>query len=209
MKIGIIGAGKVGTGLAKHLVAQGHQVMFSFSKDKNKLQETAMAFGATAGTVAEAVGFADVVVLTTPYVANAEALAQAGQVDGKKVLWDCTNALKPDMSGLLVGTTTSAAEEVQKLAPWANVVKAIPPFAQVLHSGNLQLKGGRIGVFTCGDDAAGKAVVGSLLTSIGVEVTDVGPLMNARYTEPAGFLLVQLAYAQGMGPRLGLNLVRD
>jgi 8-hydroxy-5-deazaflavin:NADPH oxidoreductase len=209
MKIGIIGAGKVGTGLAKHLVAQGHQVMFSFSKDKNKLQETAMAFGAAAGTVAEAVAFADVVVLTTPYVANAEALAQAGQVDGKKVLWDCTNALKPDMSGLLVGTTTSAAEEVQKLAPWARVVKAIPPFVQVLHSDNLQLKGGRIGVFTCGDDAAGKATVGSLLTSIGVEVTDVGPLTNARYTEPAGFLLVQLAYAQGMGARIGLSLVRD
>jgi 8-hydroxy-5-deazaflavin:NADPH oxidoreductase len=44
---------------------------------------------------------------------------------------------------------------------------------------------------------------------LGVSVTDAGPLINARYTEAAGFLLVQLAYVQGMGARIGLNLVRD
>ncbi|WP_042875718.1 hypothetical protein [Cupriavidus necator] len=38
------------------------------------------------------------------------------------------------MSGLLVGTDTSGAEEIARLAPWATVVKAIPPFAELLHS---------------------------------------------------------------------------
>jgi predicted dinucleotide-binding enzyme len=208
MKIAIIGAGKVGTGLAKYLVKQGHEVMFSFSREMAKLKATAQAFGASAGTVADAVEFADVVVLTTPYAAIADALEQAGAVTGQKVLWDCTNALKPDISGLVVGTTWSAGEEVQKLAPWARVVKGIPPFAEMLHSGNLQLKGGSVGVFVCSDDADAKALVSGLLGEIGVAVTDTGPLVNARYAEPAGFLLVQLAYALGQGTRIGLSLVR-
>lgn len=209
MKIAIIGAGNVGTGLAKHLVPMGHEVMFSFGKDMGKLQATARAWGAQAGSVAEAVQFADVVVLATPYAALAEALGQAGAPTQAKVLWDCTNALRPDMSGLMVGTTWSAAEEVQKLAPWARVVKGIPPFAEVLHSGELRLKGGSIGVFACSDDAPAKATVSALLQGIGVAVTDAGPLVNARYVEPAAFLLVQLAYVQGHGSRIGLALISD
>ena len=58
MKIGIIGAGNVGTGLTKHLVPKGHSVMLSFHKDAEKLKDTAGAFVARAGTVAEAVQFA-------------------------------------------------------------------------------------------------------------------------------------------------------
>jgi 8-hydroxy-5-deazaflavin:NADPH oxidoreductase len=209
MKIGIIGAGNVGTGLTKYLVPAGHEVMFSFSKDMAQLRVTAQQFGATAGTVAEAVAFADVVVLCTPFTATPTALQQVGDVVGRKPLWDCTNALKPDMSGLVIGTTTSASEEVQKLAPWADVVKGIPPFAEVLHSGNLKLQGGSIGVFTCSDNAAAKQLVTGLLTTLGVSVTDAGPLVNSRYTEAAGFLLIQLAYAQGLGARIGLALHQD
>lgn len=209
MKIGIIGAGNVGTGLAKHLIPLGHEVMFSFSKDMTKLQETAKAFGASSASVEDAVAFADVVVLTTPYAAIEEALKQAGTPADRKILWDCTNALRPDMSGLLVGTTWSAAEEVQTQAPWARVVKAIPPFAEVLHSDRIALKGGPIGVFACSDDAQAKAVVSGLLQDMGVAITDAGPLMNARYAEPAAFLLVQLAYALGHGSRIGLALVAD
>ncbi len=209
MKLGIIGAGNVGTGLAKHLIPMRHEVMFSFGKDAAKLSATARAYGATAGTVAEAVAFADVVVLATPYAAIAEALAQAGTPAQRKVVWDCTNALKPDMSGLAVGTTWSAAEEVQQRAPWARVVKGIPPFAETLHSDRLALNGGPVGVFVCSDDAPAKAEVAGLLSALGMAVTDAGPLKNARYVEPAAFLVVQLAYAMGRGSRIGLALVTD
>jgi 8-hydroxy-5-deazaflavin:NADPH oxidoreductase len=209
MKIAIIGAGNVGTGLTKYLVPAGHEVMLSFSSDPAALRDTARKFGANAGSVAEAVAFADVVVLCTPFAATASALGQVGAVAGRKPLWDCTNALKPDMSGLVIGTTTSAAEEVQKLAPWADVVKGIPPFAELLHSGSPRLLGGPVGVFTCGDNAAAKETVTSLLLTLGVSVTDAGPLLNSRYSEAAAFLLIQLAYAQGLGPRIGLALHQD
>lgn len=209
MKIGIIGAGNVGTGLTKHLVAVGHSVMLSFSLDMEKLRTTAAMLGASVGTVAEAVRFADVVVLATPWTVAADALRQVGDVPQKKILWDCTNALKPDLSGLLVGTNTSGAEEIAKCAPWATVVKAIPPFAEMLHSTNMLINSQRVGVFVCGDDSDARAVVAKLVSELDVEPVDAGPLVLARYVEPAAMLLVQLAYTRGFGTRVGLSLIRE
>jgi 8-hydroxy-5-deazaflavin:NADPH oxidoreductase len=208
MKIGIIGAGNVGTGLAKLLTIKGHEIMFSFSKHIDKLAQTAKSFGARSGSVAEAVSFADVVVIATPWVATKDALAQAGKPVGKKFVWDCTNALKPDMSGLAIGTTTSAAEEIQKAAPWARVVKAIPPFAELMHTGSVQIGGKTAGIFVASDDAEAKRMVMLLVQDLGAEPTDAGPLSNARYIEPAAFLLVQLAYMQGFGAKIALTLLR-
>ncbi|MGF6779747.1 NADPH-dependent F420 reductase [Paraburkholderia sp. GAS334] len=209
MKIGIIGAGNVGTGLTKHLVPAGHSVMLSFSLDMEKLGMTAAALGASVGTVDEAVRFAEVVVLATPWTAASDALRQVGDASQKKILWDCTNALKPDMSGLLVGTNTSGAEEIARLAPWATVVKAIPPFAEMLHSPSMLIGGKRAGVFVCGDDSEARAAVAKLVSDIQAEPVDAGPLVLARYVEPAAMLLVQLAYTRGFGTRVGLSLMRE
>jgi predicted dinucleotide-binding enzyme len=208
MEIGIIGGGNVGTGIAKLLVPKGHEIMLSFSKDAEKLAQTAKAFGAKSGSVAEAVAFGDVVVVATPWVATKEALAQAGHPAGRKIVWDCTNALKPDLSGLAIGTTTSAAEEIQQAAPWARVVKAIPPFAEAMHSGGVRIGDRGVGVFVAADDAEAKRIVTALVNDLGAEATDVGPLTNARYIEPACYLVVHLAYMQGWGTKIGLRLQR-
>src|SRR5260370_38028974 len=90
MNIGIIGAGNLGTGLTKQLTGKGHAVMLSFSKDMDRLKITAQALGASTGTPAEAVEFADVVALATPWVATAEALRQVGTVSPNKILRHCT-----------------------------------------------------------------------------------------------------------------------
>jgi predicted dinucleotide-binding enzyme len=52
-------------------------------------------------------------------------------------------------------------------------------------------------------------VVATLVSDIGAAPVDAGPLKLARYAEPAAMLLVQLAYAQGFGPRIGLSLIRE
>jgi predicted dinucleotide-binding enzyme len=155
------------------------------------------------------VRFADVVVLASRWVDVPEALEQVGATAPNKILWDCTNALKPDLSGLLVGTDTSGGEEIAKLAPWATVVKAIPPFAETMHSPSMLIDGKRSAVFVCGDDREARAVVAKLVGDIDAEPIDAGPLALARYTEPAGMLLVQLAYASGFGSRIGLSLLRE
>jgi len=208
MNIGILGAGNVGTGLAKHLISKGHQVFFSFAKDQDKLAATARSLDARSGTVPEAVAFGEIIILATPWSVTAAALQQVGQVSGKKILWDCTNALKPDMSGLAIGTTTSAGEEVARLAPWARLVKAIPPFAELMHSGSMRIANQQPAIFVCSDDADAKAAVHKLLAQLDTAPCDAGPLRNARYTEPAGFLMVQLAYALGYGANIGLSLLK-
>jgi predicted dinucleotide-binding enzyme len=63
-------------------------------------------------------------------------------------------------------------------------------------------------VFVCGDDPQARNTVAALVRGIGAEPTVAGPLSNARFTEPAGMLLVQLAYRQGMGTSIGLSLLR-
>lgn len=207
MKIGVIGAGNVGTALAKRLGAAGHQVMLSYSRDAEKLSAAAKTFGAATGSPSEAVAFGDVVALTVPWVGIEDALKAAGSLTGK-ILWDCTNALKPDLSGLAIGTTTSGGETVARLAPGARVVKGIPPFAELMHSADPTVGGTPVGVFMCGDDAAAKAIVQPLIEALPTTVVDAGPLQNARYAEPAAFLLIPLAYSLGMGSRIGLQLIR-
>ena len=209
MNIGNIGAGNLGTRLAKQLVRKSHGVTLSFGKNLTKPKDAAVSVGAHSVTPAEAAAVADVIVLATPWSVTADALKQIVSVPRSRILWDCTNALKPDMSGLVVGTTTSGGEEVAKLAPWANVVKAIPPFAEVLHSTSTLIGGAHPGVFICGDDPEARKVIARLVEEVGGTPVDAGPLNLARYTEPAAMLLVQLAYAHGFGSRIGLTLSRD
>jgi predicted dinucleotide-binding enzyme len=94
MKIGVVGAGSVGTAIAKRLVPRGHEVMLSYSRDVAKLEGTAKAFGAITGSPADAVRFGDVVALAVPWSSVEDALKAMGSLTGK-VLWDCTNGVDP------------------------------------------------------------------------------------------------------------------
>jgi predicted dinucleotide-binding enzyme len=209
MKIGIIGSGNMGAAMGRAWAAKGHVVLFSFSKDAGQLRAAADAAGPTVrtGTPAEEVAFGEVILLAVPWGAVPEALRAAGPVAGK-VLFSCVNCLKPDFGGLAVGTTTSAAEEIARLAPGARMVEAIPPMAQILAADSRRLGGQQISTFYCGDDAGAKAIVANLLTDLDLDPVDAGPLNSARYIEPAGMLAVQLAYGMGLGPNIGMKLLR-
>jgi predicted dinucleotide-binding enzyme len=209
MNIGIVGAGNMGAAMGKAWAAKGHKVLFSFSKDQGKLRAVADAAGpnARAGAPAEAVAFGDVILLAVPWGAVAEAVQAAGTMRGK-VLFSCVNCLKPDFSGLEIGTTTSAAEEIARLTPGAKVVEALPPMAQILAADSRRLAGQQVGAFYCGDDAGAKQTVAKLLAELDLEAVDAGPLTSARFIEPAGMLSVRLAYGMGLGPNLGMKLLR-
>jgi predicted dinucleotide-binding enzyme len=112
------------------------------------------------------------------------------------------------MSELTLGTTTSAGEEIAKALQGALVVKAIPPFAELLHSASTEISGRKPAVFVCGDDAAARGVVAGLVSAVGAEPVQSGPLKMARFTEPAGMLVTNLAYVQRLGSRIALGVVR-
>lgn len=197
MNIGIIGAGNMGSAFAKRLAAAGHQVTIT-AKGRSHAEEAASGAGkgVRALSPGEIGGSADVLILATPYAASREALKGAGDVAGKVVV-EISNPLKPDMSGLVVGLDTSAAEEIQKGAPGARVVKAFNTmFAQVLREAR------KAQVFCAGDDAGAKQVVREIVESLGFEAVDAGPLANARYLEPLGMLTIYLGYSGGMGTKV-------
>ncbi len=210
MKIGLIGAGNVATGLAKYWVKNGHELFFTYSRDEEKLKKTAASISATAktGSPKQAVEFAEVLVLATPWTAT-QAACQALEGAQGKIVMSCVNALKADYSGLDVGTTTSAGEQIAAWLPGAKVVEALPPFAELLHAGVTKLQEQQPTVFVAGDDDAAKKTAASLLRECGAEVIDAGPLMASRFIEPAMFLLVQLAYKQGMGGRIAFRLLHE
>jgi predicted dinucleotide-binding enzyme len=209
MNIGIIGAGNMGSSLGRIWASQGHQVMLSYSRDRAKLETLVQSIGvnASAGTPAEAAAFGEVILLVVPWGAVNDALAAAGLLVGKVVI-SCVNPIKPDFSGLAIGTTTSGAEEIAQSIPDANVVEVLFPFAEILHSDSRQFDEHTPTQFYCGDQAEAKAIVAQLITEVGLDPVDAGNLTSARYLEPAGMLLVNLAYGLGMGSNLALQLLK-
>jgi 8-hydroxy-5-deazaflavin:NADPH oxidoreductase len=84
MKIGIIGAGNVGTAIGKLLTRRDHEVLLSFSKTTDDLANAARAVGGNVqtGSVAEAAAFGDVVVLSCwEWEAESECLFSASPPD--------------------------------------------------------------------------------------------------------------------------------
>lgn len=190
-KIGIIGAGNVGSALKRGL-ERAKQDVRAVGSDKTQVRNT--------------VEWADVVILAVPFGALEDVAGTiAALVKGKTVV-DVTNALTKDMS-LALGYTTSGAEELQKKLPGARVVKAFnTQFAQHMDSGRLADQ--RLTVFVAGDDAAAKRTTIGLATQIGFDAVDAGPLANARLLEPLGYLNIQLGYVLGLGTQTGLKLIR-
>ena len=142
MKIGLVGAGNVATGLARYWAKNDHELFFTYSRDNEKLKRTAASVspGAKTGDPSQAVDFADVLVLATPWQATETACKALNRVEGKVVM-SCVNALKPDYSGLALGTTTSAGEQIADWLPGAKVVEALPLFAELLQARSTQLQG--------------------------------------------------------------------
>ena len=208
MTIGIIGSGNVGKALGQNWVKHGHKVLFSYSRNLEKLGSYARSLGSgtSVGTPAEAAKFGEVVVLATPWPVVHEALRAAGPLDGK-ILIDCTNPLKADLSGLAIGHTTSAAEEISRWAPGARVVKAFNTTGAETMS-HPQFGSARASMFICGEDAAAKTVVAGLAADAGFEVVDAGRLASARLLEPLAMLWIHLAYAQGQGTGFAFTLLR-
>lgn len=199
MKITVLGAGNMGAAFVKQLTRAGHQVSVA-SRDGAKAAQVAAANpGARAVPAAGSADSADVVVLATSFADAAAALQAAGDLNGKVVV-DITNPLTADYMGLTIGHSSSAAEEIAKAVPGAEVVKAFNTlFAQVLAEGADFGGGQTLSVFVASDSERAKQSAVALATSIGFQVVDAGGLKNARYLEPLAGLNIYLGYGAGLG----------
>ena len=197
-EIAILGVGPMGRAVAAAAAAAGQGVFFGSSRP-SAAREAASRIGASArgGTRSEALAAVEVAVLALRWQGIREALAEtAGLWDGK-IAVDLSNPATPDGRTLLVGHSTSGAEEIARLIPAARVVKALNHvYAEVLETGS-RFSSGAAAAFYCGDDGAAKRRVAAWLDSLGFEAVDAGPLSSARLLEPLAQLAVELVEGRG------------
>jgi predicted dinucleotide-binding enzyme len=207
MKIAVIGAGMVGQALAGGWVRAGHGVRYGArNTGSDKVLAALKATpGAEAMGIAEAVRWADAALLATPWQGTEEALRAAGDFAGKPLL-DATNPLTPAFA-LALGHTDSGAEQVQRWAPSAKVVKIFNSTGHENMS-NPVYPGGRAAMVYCGSDAAAKGVAAALAADLGFEPLDLGGLADARHLEPAAMVWIKLAIVQKLGRGIAFGLMR-
>ena len=211
MRIGILGSGLMGGKLGTIFTQAGHEVVFSYSRSDKKLERLARNAGGTAraGTPREAARHADVLLLAVHWNRVDEVLEQAGELSGK-VIVTCSLPMNEDDSALVVGHTSSGAEELAKKARGARVVSAFGTVPSEVLFDVFAARGGRAApsMAYCGDDADAKELVGRLIADVGFEPMDVGALETARYLEPFTLLMAKLAYESDGGPEVAYRFER-
>lgn len=182
MRVGIIGAGRIGGGIARQLGGAGHELMVSFSRRPEALEQLAAELGpeVTAGTPAQAAGFGEVVVVSVPWRVLPEALEQAGSLAGKIVI-DTTNQFGgPPMPA--AGET--AAHFNAGRMPGARYTKSFNTLTSAFQAETAGRKGaGRVVQWLCGDDAGAKEVVAGLIEDAGFVPVDVGGTVGCAVME--------------------------
>jgi predicted dinucleotide-binding enzyme len=181
VRIGVIGAGRIGGNAARLFAQAGHDVLVSYSRDLDKLQALAAEIGARAGTPREAAEFGEVVMLSVPWRLVDDVLAEVGPLDGRIVI-DTTNQFGPGGWEDLGGRT--AAQVNAQRMPGARYTKAF----NTLTSGFQEQAAGRTGpdrvvMFLCGDDEDAKSVVAGLIDDAGFTPIDIGGTAEAAPME--------------------------
>jgi 8-hydroxy-5-deazaflavin:NADPH oxidoreductase len=172
-KIGVIGAGRIGGGIARQLSAAGHEVLVA-GREPERLAPLASELGGRAGTPAEAVAFADVVVFAVPSGALDDALAAAGPLDGKIAI-DTTNAFGGEVEG------TQASRNAAKM-PGARYTKSFNTLTAAFQAQTAGREP-RVVQWLCGDDADAKRVVAGLIEDAGFLPIDLGGTADAAVME--------------------------
>lgn len=190
MRIGIIGAGMIGGTLARLFHAAGHEVALSNSRGPDTLADLLRAIGpgVRAASVLDAARFGEVVVVAVPLKAYPSLPAQ--ELAGKIVV-DAMNYY-PDRDGRIAeldsGDATSS-ELVARHIPQARLVKAF----NTIYFKHLDSHADsglpvplRRAIFVAGDDPSAKAVLASLIESIGFGAVDTGSLRDGGRKQQPG-----------------------
>jgi len=177
--IGLIGAGHIGSQIARLGIAHGYDVVISNSRGPETLAELIHELGpkARAATPAEAAKAGDIVVVTIPLKNYASV-----PVDplASKIVID-TNNYYPQRDGHipeLDDESATTAELLQRHLPKSRVVKAFNHiYAKELTThGQPAGTANRRALVIAGDDSTAKATVTQMLDAFGFDTVDAGPL---------------------------------
>jgi 8-hydroxy-5-deazaflavin:NADPH oxidoreductase len=188
MRIGIIGAGKVGGTLTRRLTRLGHDVSVANSRGPETLKELAEETGATATTADKAPRDAELVVVTIPMkaITQLDGRILDSRADGAPIV-DTGNYYPQQRDGLIAEIEAGAPESV-----WVSeqlgqpVIKAFNNISaeHLLKLGKPAGSEGRIALPVAGDDADTKAKVMALVDQLGFDPLDAGTLAESWRQQP-------------------------
>ena len=180
MRIGIIGAGRIGGNCARQAVKGGHEVMVSFARDQAKLEELASELGGSTGAPADAAAFGELVFVSVPWGAIPDALEQAGSLSGKVVI-DTTNQFG---SGPMPADGQTAASFNASRMPGARYTKSFNTLTSAFQAEAASRQGDeRVVQWLCGDDAEAKQLVVGLIADMGYVPVDLGATATCQVIE--------------------------
>ncbi|HEY6003522.1 MAG TPA: NADPH-dependent F420 reductase [Anaeromyxobacter sp.] len=206
LKIGIVGAGRIGGSLASLWAKAGHEVLVS-SRHPDQLGDLVKSLGpkARAGTPREAAVFGDVVLVSVPYAALPQIGRDLAKELSGKVVLDTGNPY-PQRDGEMAeearrkGTGVASAE----LLPGVRLVRAFNAINWRSLQSEAHRSGKPIAIPIAGDDAEALRVATRLVKDAGFEPVVVGPLSRARLFDVGTPVYTQLLTADELRARLGL-----
>jgi hypothetical protein len=177
--IGLIGAGHIGSQIARLAVANGYNVVISNSRGPQTLSALVNELGAKAkaGSALEAARAGDIVVVTIPLKNYRQVPVEP--LAGKVVI--DTNNYYPERDGHireLDDESTTTSELLQAHLPKSRVVKAFNHIyaAELTTDGQPAGSRNRRALVIAGDDPAARETVTHLLDQFGFDTVDAGPL---------------------------------
>lgn len=185
--IGILGAGNLGTVLARLAIGARYRVLIAGSGDPSKILHTVRALGnkATATTTAEAATTADIVILALPFTNHltlpVDALRGKLVIDATNYWWTAEGIHEKYMD-----PRTSTSEIIQDFLPDSRVVKAFNHMAylDLEDEARPQNTPGRKALAIAGDDPADVTAMATLINEFGFDPVVVGPLAEGIRMEP-------------------------
>jgi len=181
MRIGIVGAGRIGGNCAVQFAKGGHEVKLS-SRDPSKLEPLAAEIGeaASVGSVPEAADFGEVVVIAVPWDGFAAAVQAAGSINGKIVI-DTTNQFG---SSEMPADGQTAASFHAAQVDGARYTKSFNTLTSAFQAeAAFRPEDERAVQWVCGDDVAAKQVVMGLIEDAGYAPVDLGRDEDAAVME--------------------------
>lgn len=206
LKIGIIGAGRIGGALGELWVQAGHQVLLS-SRHPERLKPLADRLGpkARAGTPREAAAFGEVILISVPY----GALPQVGrdyanELKGKVVLETGNPFPGRDGDMAIAARTKSTGVASAEFLPGVRLVRAFNTIPHYALRSEAHRTGERIGVPLASDDQAALKIAARLVQDAGFEPVVVGGLARAKEFDVGTAVFGQALTASELRRALGL-----
>ena len=188
MRIGIVGAGMIGSTLAKLWVDAGHDVRLA-SRHPENLQALVLALGtrASAGTAEDAAAFGDVVMLTVPLAAIPGLAPTLAPLLANKVVLDTGNPYEKrdgDMARQAKQHPHGTAGWAAAMFPGSRWVKAFNTVYFKVLEREAHREGDRVGIPLASDDLAALQIAEMLARDAGLDPVIVGTLDRGKEFEP-------------------------